>query len=63
MRNSILIKKRTLMLFPLIFLVAIQFYDEVPILQYIDSTGLKHILLLMFIVFSLAQGNKRKNIS
>ena len=63
MRKCILIKKRTLMLFPLIFLVAIQFYDEVPILQYIDSTGLKHILLLMFIFFSLSQGNKGNNIS
>lgn len=51
------------MLFPVIFLVAIQFYDEVPILQYIDSTGLKHILLLLFIVFSLAQGIKGKKFS
>lgn len=63
MKNGLKIKKRTLLLFPAIFLIAIQFYDEVALLQRIDATGLKHILILLYIMIVIAKGNSERRFS
>lgn len=61
MNSRFLIKKRSIILLPIIFTVAIQFYDEVTIFQRIDATGIKHILLLLYIFVSITiEINRRK---
>lgn len=44
--DGLFIFRKKWIIFPAIFLLSIQFFDEVPFLYFLDQTGLKHILIL-----------------